>query len=61
MRASQADKGLRTISGTQMSYNQKVPVFSGTFLLYRPIFPKNVIEYKKEVSFFRIRVRDSYP
>ena len=36
MRASQADKGLRTISGTQMSYNQKVPVFSGTFLSYRP-------------------------
>jgi len=31
MRASQADKGLRTISGTQMSYNQKVPVFQVPF------------------------------
>lgn len=31
MRTSQVDKGLRTISGTQMSYNQKVPVFQVPF------------------------------
>jgi len=31
LRTSQVDKGLRTISGTQMSYNQKVPVFQVPF------------------------------
>jgi hypothetical protein len=49
MRASQADKGLRTISGTQMSYNQKVPVFQVPFCHIDPIIV--YYEYEKEIHY----------
>jgi len=54
MRASQADKGLRTISGTQMSYNQKVPVFQVPFC---HIDQNNIIIAKKQSYLHAIPVK----